>query len=192
MPRKNVKEEIVVAAVDALHRAGFHATGVQDITAAAGVPKGSFYNHFESKEALGVEALDRYWQGAVAWLDVLSKPDTTAFKRLKIYFRGLTRAIEDENYDTGCMIGNFAIEMSASSRPIRDRLAMLFASWSRAIETCVKEAQAEGSMRRDMDARTIASFLLNSWQGAMLRAKADKDGSAFATFEAVAFKALKP
>ena len=192
MARKNLKEEIVVAAVEALHRGGFNATGVQDITAAAGAPKGSFYNHFESKEALGVEALDRYWQGGLAWLDVLSKPDSPPLKRLKTYFRGLARAVEGESYERGCMIGNFAVEMSASSRPIRDRLALLLAGWSRAIESCVREAQADGSMRRDMDARTIAAFLLNSWQGAMMRAKVDKDGSALEAFEAVAFKALAP
>jgi len=67
---------------------------------------------------------------------------------------------------------------------------VLLAAWSRAIESCVRQAQADGTLRRDMDARTIAAFLLNSWEGAMMRAKVDKDADAFAAFETVAFGAL--
>src|SRR6266436_3990981 len=62
MPRASTKEQIVTAAVETLHMKGFNATSVEDITNAAKVPKGSFYNHFKSKEDLAVEALDRYWQ----------------------------------------------------------------------------------------------------------------------------------
>jgi TetR/AcrR family transcriptional regulator, transcriptional repressor for nem operon len=59
MPRPSAREEIVQAGLKCLVEKGFNAVGVQDITDAAGVPKGSFYNHFESKEALGVEIVER-------------------------------------------------------------------------------------------------------------------------------------
>jgi TetR/AcrR family transcriptional regulator, transcriptional repressor for nem operon len=191
MPQKSVKEQIVTAAVETLHMNGFNATGVQGIAAAAGVPKGSLFNHFENKEALGLEALDRYWQAGLEWLGILDNPRVPPLKRLKTYFRGLTQAVEKRNYDAGCMIGNLALEMSASSRPIRERLAAVFAAWSRGIETCVREAQADGSMRRDLNAKNVANLLLNSWQGAAMRAKVNKDSSSFAEFETV-FKALTP
>lgn len=60
MSRRSVREEIVNAAVEQFHARGFNAAGVKDITDSAGVPKGSFYNHFVSKEALAVVALERY------------------------------------------------------------------------------------------------------------------------------------
>ena len=60
MARPNVREKIVDAGLKILIEKGFNGCGVQDITAAAGVPKGSFYNHFESKEALGAEVVERY------------------------------------------------------------------------------------------------------------------------------------
>jgi len=59
MPRPNVREKIIDAGLKVLIEKGFNGCGVQDITAAAGVPKGSFYNHFESKEALGGEVVER-------------------------------------------------------------------------------------------------------------------------------------
>jgi TetR/AcrR family transcriptional repressor of nem operon len=90
------------------------------------------------------------------------------------------------------MIGNLSTEMADQSPMMRQRLAVVLAAWSRAIESCVREAQADGAMRRDLDARTIAAFLLNSWEGAVMRSKVDRDAASLAAFEEVAFKALAP
>ena len=54
MPRPSMRDHLVASALEALHRQGFNGSAVQDITDAAGVPKGSFYNYFESKEALAL------------------------------------------------------------------------------------------------------------------------------------------
>jgi TetR/AcrR family transcriptional regulator, transcriptional repressor for nem operon len=190
MPRPSVKEEIVEAALKVLHQRGFNATGVQDITDAAGVPKGSFYNHFESKEALGVEALERYWQGALNGLEILKDTRTVPVARLKAYFRGLNDLARKLKYRPGCMIGNLSIEMSDQSPAIRERLAGILARWSLAIEACVKEAQADSSLRRDLDAGAMAAFLLNSWEGAVLRSKVDRSDAAFMAFEKIVFGGL--
>jgi TetR/AcrR family transcriptional regulator, transcriptional repressor for nem operon len=192
MPRPSVKEEIVEAALKVLHQRGFNATGVQDITDAAGVPKGSFYNHFESKEALGLEALERYWQGALNGLESLKDTRTAPVARLKAYFRGLNDLARKLKYRPGCMIGNLSIEMSDQSPAIRERLAGILARWSTAIEACVKEAQADGSLRPDLDAGAMAAFLLNSWEGAVLRSKVDRSDAAFTAFEKIVFGGLAP
>src|SRR5260221_74488 len=60
MARHSLREDIVEAALEQFHSHGYNAAGVKDITDRAGVPKGSFYNHFDSKEALAVVALERY------------------------------------------------------------------------------------------------------------------------------------
>lgn len=185
-----MKESIVAAALDTLHRQGFNATGVQDITDAAGVPKGSFYNHFESKEELGIEVIERYWQRALAHLGGLNDTNVAPIVRLKSYFRSLDEISRKTKYQRGCLIGNMATEMSDQSRPIRERLAIVMAAWTRGIESCVREAQADGSMRRDIDAKMIASFLLNAWEGTVMRAKVDKDRSAQEAFEKVVFTSL--
>ena len=64
MAKYDTKEKIIQAALKALLQKGFNGVGVQEITEQAGVPKGSFYNHFESKEALGVEIVERYGMGS--------------------------------------------------------------------------------------------------------------------------------
>jgi len=61
MARPGKKAELVEAGLDLLHRRGFSATSVADIAEAAGVPKGSFYNHFKSKDDFGSAVLDLYF-----------------------------------------------------------------------------------------------------------------------------------
>lgn len=190
MPRPSVKEEIVQAAVKILHQRGFNATGVQDITDAAGVPKGSFYNHFESKEVLGVEALERYWQGALNSLEILKDDSMPPVARLKSYFHRLGELGRKLKYRPGCMVGNLSVEMSDQSPMIRERLAGILAKWTRAIEECVKKAQADASMRDDLDAKAIAAFMLNSWEGAVMRAKVDRSEVPFGQFEKIVFASL--
>ena len=192
MPRESVKDQIIAAAVDALHSKGFNGTSVQDITDAAKVPKGSFYNHFGSKEELAVAALDRYWQWVLAGLQPLSDPSMPPMDRLRQYFGRLAERGRTREYRTGCMIGNMSTEMPDQSRAMRERLAVVLAAWSRAIESCVREAQGDGSIRSDLDAGTVAAFLLNSFEGAIMRSKVDKHAASFAAFEEVVFTTLAP
>ena len=57
----DVRDRLLEAGVRMFRQSGFNGCSVQDITDAAGVPKGSFYNHYDSKEALGAAAIDHYW-----------------------------------------------------------------------------------------------------------------------------------
>jgi TetR/AcrR family transcriptional regulator, transcriptional repressor for nem operon len=191
MARPSVRERILDAAVEAVRRRGYNACGVQDITDAAGVPKGSFYNHFDSKEALGAAIVEQYWQrGACSTLRILSDETLPPIERLRRYFDALATNMADSDYRCGCLIGNLSAELADQSRLVRDRLSATYAGWTRSIETCVREAQQVGEIRADCDAATLAAFLVNAWEGTMLRAKVDKDGAAYRQFQDVVFGAL--
>ena len=77
---------------------GFSACSVQDITEAAGVPKGSFYNHFKSKEALAAEILTQYGEGNTD-RSILTNPDVPALIRLKKHFAALNEYFSRCNGD---------------------------------------------------------------------------------------------
>ncbi len=191
MPRPSARDKLLDAAVKMLHAHGFNGCGVQDITDAAGVPKGSFYNHFDSKEALGAAALDRYWQDrACAALRGLSDQDVPALDRLRRYFDTMAAGLAGRGYAAGCLIGNLSAELSDQSRLVCDRLSSVFAGWSRAVETCLRDGQCAGQVRADLDAAALAAFLVNAWQGTVLRARVDKDGAAFRHFHDVVFTAI--
>src|SRR6516162_649282 len=177
MPRPSAREQIVQAGLKCLAKKGFNGVGVQDITDAASVPKGSFYNHFESKEALALQALDRFWQNGAGRRVLLSDTSVEPVERLRRYFHALSDTVVHHNFERGCLIGNFSSELSAQSREIRYRLAEIYAAWSRLIESCVREAAKVGRVQPRLPAATIATFLVNAWEGAVLRSKVEQDKS---------------
>jgi TetR/AcrR family transcriptional regulator, transcriptional repressor for nem operon len=190
MARANVRERLVTAGLDTLYRRGFNGCGVEDITRAAGVPKGSFYNYFESKEALGIEVLERFWQSGGPRLKILRDHTLPPVERLRRYFDSLADVLADWDHQTGCMIGNFSTELSNQSQAIRERLSLILAEWTRAIEACVREAQKARQTRTDLDPATIATFLINAWEGTCSRTKVDKDRKAVEHFREIIFTTL--
>ncbi len=190
MPKPNVREQIVSAGLDTLHRCGFNGCGVEEITQAAKVPKGSFYNHFESKEALGVAAVERYWEMTQRGLAVLQDEHLAPLQRLRRYFGSLADLMHRWKYAKGCLVGNFSAELADQSPSVRDRVSAVLAAWTRALEECIRAAQADGAVDPNFDAGALAAFLLNAWEGAVLRSKVDKDGTAQRQFLAIVFSKL--
>jgi TetR/AcrR family transcriptional repressor of nem operon len=190
LSKSDVKERLLAAGLSLFFRRGFNATGVKDIVDSAAVPKGSFYAYFPSKDALGVAALERYWTSAGRRRAMLSDTELTPKQRLRAHFRLLSEGVAAHNFENGCLIGNFAAELSSQSPGIRAQLAEVLAAWTDEIAACVAEAGAAGELAVDLDPRTIASFLLTAWEGAVLRAKTDQSRAPFDHFEAVVFEAL--
>jgi TetR/AcrR family transcriptional regulator, transcriptional repressor for nem operon len=189
MARHNVREQIVEAGLKTLLEKGFNACGVRDITEAAGVPTGSFYNHFASKEALGAEIVERYAQEN-SRRKVLRDKSLPPLERLRRHFDGLNQMYADLGYGRGCLLGNFSAELADHSAMIRERLAALSASWTRDIEDAVRDAQAEGSVSSGTNPADLAAFLLDAYEGALLRARVEKSGAPLDRFVTIIFARL--
>jgi TetR/AcrR family transcriptional repressor of nem operon len=171
----DVRERLLEAGVQTFSKSGFNGCSVQDITDAAGVPKGSFYNHFESKEALGAAALEYYWaEGSCDRMQILSRTDLTPAERLRTYFEQVTAEMAEIGFTCGCLIGNMAAELSDHSPVIAAQLSAIFASWSRLVAECIRQAQAAHQITSDADPELLATFVLNAWEGAVLRARIEK------------------
>jgi len=174
-----------------LHEGGYTATGIKDIVDAAQVPKGSFYNYFENKEAFGKEAIDLYFDSALPKLrELLCDENTPPLDRLRNYFEARVRGFRAAGYARGCLLGNFSLEVADHSPLIRDQLAVHFQAWSGLFESCVEQAQQDGAIRNRMPAALLAQFLLNSWEGALLRMRAEKSDAPLNQFIEVVFGSL--
>lgn len=189
MARHSVREQLIDAALQTIQLKGFNGCSVQDITQAAGAPKGSFYNHFESKEALALQALERFWESGAERRAQLSDVSVDPVERLQRHFKALSDAVTNQDFRKGCLIGNFSSEMTQND-DIRQRLASLYTSWSRAVESCIQEAADNGRVRSTVGAGTIANFLLNAWEGAVLRAKVEQRREPLDQFDQVVFASL--
>jgi len=174
-----------------LHQAGFAATGVKEIVDTAGVPKGSFYNHFESKEGFAKEVVDFYFdQGLKDLRERFQNPEVEPIDRLRSYFEDSSRRFEASGFVQGCLLGNMSLEVADHSALIRESLATHFATWSKLLEACIEEAQLKGSIRNHLPASVLAGFLLNGWEGALLRMRAVQSSAPLQEFIDVVFEAV--
>jgi TetR/AcrR family transcriptional repressor of nem operon len=187
MPRPSLREQLLSAGVETLHRRGFNATSVQDITDAAGAPKGSFYNHFESKEALAVEAVRAYRERGRKRLAILQEGKLSPLRRLRKYFESMNAAAAEAGFSAGCMLGNFGAELSGQSPLVREQVAEAFDRWSEAIAAVIAEAQKDRSVSRALPPKALAEFVIHAWEGAMVRAKVERDKAPLEQFLKVIF-----
>ncbi len=187
-----MRERLLDAGVQTFSKAGFNGCSVQDITEAAGVPKGSFYNHFESKDALGAAALEHFWAdgGGCQRLQELDTTGGSARERLQRYFENSVADLAAVEFTCGCLIGNMAAEQSDHSPAIAAQLAAIFASWTRRVADCIREAQVAGEIQSQTDPEVLATFVLNAWEGALLRARIEKGERPLRQFIDVLFTQL--
>ncbi|HEX4248372.1 MAG TPA: TetR family transcriptional regulator C-terminal domain-containing protein [Pseudonocardia sp.] len=169
MPRPSLKENVVAAALGQFHRRGYNGSGVKDITDAAGLPKGSFYNYFSSKEEMAVEALQRY--GAGRELGRLKDPSLPPLERLRAHFVFLGEDVVRVGVECGCMFGNFAAEIAGQNPVLRDAVATGFARWVDAVADVLHEAVAAGEVGADRDVDLIARTVVRGWEGTVMHAK---------------------
>jgi TetR/AcrR family transcriptional repressor of nem operon len=158
-------------------RSGYAGTGLVELLQAAGVPKGSFYNHFDSKEAFGVELVQHYY----AWHDrqlasLLAETERSPLERVRSYFDRLLQLAVDASPQTrGCLMGMLALEMAGSSEPLRASVSDAFRRWQARLAELLRQAQVAGELAPEQDPQPLAAMLIESWEGALMRARASQD-----------------
>ena len=187
MAGSDAKAKIVQAAFQLFHEAGYNGTSIQDIVNAAGLPKGTFYNHFKSKELLALEILKQYSDLIHSTLSADSK--VSPLKRLREHFECIAGAYRSAKFEKGCMFGNLTAEMAATS-VIRKALLTHTRRWSEDIATLLEEAIRWKELPKATDARQQAKYLLDFFQGATLRSKLERSGEPIDTFLNVVFSSI--
>jgi TetR/AcrR family transcriptional repressor of nem operon len=171
-----------------LDEKGYHAASVNDIVAAAGVPKGSFYNHFESKEALALEVTRRYGEGYD--LERLAHGDGPPPARLRAFFEDIVARNTGRGVEYGCLLGNFSTELATRSGPIRELVAGSLEAWSGAVSEALRQAQAAGELDASLDAAQLGPYIVDAYEGAVARAKVSGDRAPLDRFLAATFEQL--
>ncbi|MFE7216588.1 TetR/AcrR family transcriptional regulator [Streptomyces sp. NPDC057611] len=170
----DAREKIITAAQSLIELRGYSALGVAEICKSAGVPKGSFYYFFESKEALALAVLDEHWADERRdWSRILGS-DAEPLQRLRQLFEE-TEAAQRDGQKTcgtvsGCLFGNLTLELSNQTESIRRRLQEIFDDQVGMVEAVVAEALRRGEV--DVaDPREAAQGIVAQLEGQVLFAK---------------------
>lgn len=159
---------------------GFSAVGLNEILVAAGVPKGSFYHYFGSKDAFGEALLAKYFEDYLADMDVtLGQPETTAAQRLVNYFDQWRANQSFEDCGGKCLAVKLGAEVADLSEPMRLTLKQGTAGIVARMAEAIEEGIADGSMKPEGEAKQVAENLYQLWLGASIMVKIVRNLSPF-------------
>jgi len=191
MAKPSHREKILTEGLRVVHAHGFANASVRDIVAAAGVPQGSFTNHFASKEAFGLEVIDLYLDRSRETMrSSLLNEALTPRERLATYIDANKARMSQDGMRNGCLFGNFTAEASDHSESMREKLVAVFAEVRENLSVCLRAAVTAGDAAKDLDCDEMAGFIVSGLQGANLLCKAQRSAEPIERFKRVLLKQL--
>lgn len=191
---KVARESLLEAGAKLMLEQGYNNTGIQEILDATGIPKGSFYHYYQSKEDFALQVID-YFEQHYAEKSRLYLEDKKydPVQRLHNYCQEGMQLFEQNKCKNGCLVGNLSQEMSDQSEILRAKLEEVLTKWRNRFAACIKEGQDSGQISPDLDRIQLAEFFLSGWHGAILRAKTTKNTAPQLAFIEMMFgHVLKP
>jgi len=176
MNKRDAKKDYILwAGLELMRAQGYNGTSVKDIVDAAGVPKGSFYNYFDSKQSFAIDALEAYGsRDHETCRSLLAASNKSPMQRITYYFEQSVNRSCDGDFKIGCFFGNMCQEMADCNEAIRVKVRQLLAQHTQLIAGVLDEAKAAGEIASDAQTNAMAEFILNAWEGSLIRMKAVK------------------
>ncbi len=182
------KDRILTVGAEIVYRKGYNNTGIQEILKAAGVPKGSFYFYFPSKDKFGAELVNHIAQSFASVSEkTLRNHSLQPHERLEKFFDHFITVLKGTGCSGGCPIGNLAQEMGDLSEGMRVNLFNSIDKLEDLILKSIEELDVSPPFFTGLDKREVAAFILNYWQGAVLRAKVSKSIEPLNQFKKIIF-----
>lgn len=173
------REKLLKAAFEEIYRRGFQAASLDTILSQAGVTKGALYHHFPDKAALGRAVVEDVVKDLLLerWLGVLEAQPGDPLTKLQGMLKVRVAELSRDELELGCPLNNLAQEMSPLDERFRRRIAATFDTWIEGFTKVLLRGQAEGSVRQDLDARQVASFLVAAIEGSFGLAKSARSAA---------------
>ena len=171
-----MRNHILETAQEIISGKGFSAVGLNEILKASGVPKGSFYHYFGSKEIFGEELLKNYF--SIYYLSLeeqLSQPNLSGAERLMGYWEAWLETQSSCDPKGKCLAVKLAAEVSDLSEPMRTVLQQSTNQVIERLAQAIEDGIADGSLAANLNAKTLAMTLYQLWLGASLLAKITRD-----------------
>ena len=191
LTKKDTKLALIRAGRQFIVEKGYNHTGIKEVLKVVGVPKGSFYHFFDSKEEFGLAIIDYDSQMHDLVVEkYLKDTELSPLNRLKQYFTFKLEEFESLQYREGCLFGNLSQEMSDQSEQFRERLEVATQHWREQFADCIEAAQSVGEISKEQSAQDLAEFCLNSWEGALLQMKVTKSDAPLKNYIQFMFGAI--
>lgn len=178
-PAQDMRQHIIDVARSLMTNKGYTAVGLAEVLSTAGVPKGSFYYYFKSKEEFGHALLEEYFSEYLGRVDALMARPGTGAERLLAYFNYWTETQGTDLPEGKCLVVKLGAEVCDLSEDMRSVLEIGTAKIIQRITACVEIGVADGSIHPEGDHQGFAESLYQLWLGASLLVKVNKSTQSF-------------
>lgn len=182
----DARQRLIEAARNVIYAHSYEAVSVDELCAAAGVNKSSFYHFFSSKQDLVLTALESQWQRLEELvlkpsLDTKLPPQERILRFLDLVLEQQLEQKRTGGHMRGCPLGNLTLEMSTQDELIRTQVQQFFQRWLGYFERVLDDAKAQGLVPANLDTAVTAQALLAYFEGMILLAKGRNDPTLIAT-----------
>lgn len=175
----DTRQQILDVAREIILGKGFAAVGINEILAAAGVPKGSFYHYFKSKEQFGNAMLEDYFAQYMVMLeDRLGNTTLPVSEKLLGYFHYWLESQSSDATEGKCLIVKLSAEVTDLSESMRMTLKN---GTDRIVERLAQTVElgiANGEFPASLHASSVTHELYYLWLGATLLTKVHRNREA--------------
>ncbi len=170
--KQDTKQKIIETGARIIHRKGYNHTGIQEVIKAAGVPKGSFYFYFKSKEDFGLHVIDFYNNMYLGMIDpIVNNKDLLPLNRIEKMFDLFIGIFKKLDYTCGCPIGNLSQEMGDLNEAFSTKLKESVELAAGVYKEILDEAKQMKEIPETIDTQETAEFIVSSWHGSLIRMK---------------------
>lgn len=183
------REKLLDAGEHAFRETSYSESGINDILSDSGVPKGSFYHHFASKEAFGIAVADRYNEAQIAAARAcLEDPSLPHISRVRLFFEQARAEMGKRKFAQGCLMCNLSTELADERPAFQAALDTHWQGMTAVLADCLNEVELSEIGLEHLSPAQAADWLMNAWSGALTRMKASGNDEPLALFMQTIFK----
>lgn len=187
------REDLLAVGERLIRSGSYDGVGINDILKASGVPKGSFYHYFESKEAYGLEVARFYHAQQMETARRTLRGDKPGpQERLHRFFSEALKDFAARDFADGCLMCNLSSELADGNGPFQALLKTQWRELSGEIAACLAQFDRAEIGLAHLTAQEAADWLLNAWSGALTRMKAERNAKPLRLFLKSIFRQGKP
>ncbi len=176
MADPTTRQKLIDAGIQAVLAGSYHGVGLSKILADAGVPKGSFYHYFQSKEDFGVSLIEHSGQRQAEMIqEVLTDRRKKPSERLQAFLEIVRDCVEENDYQAPCLVGKLAQELGNLSDPMREAIRFALNQRCSILAKCIAEGQKDGEISSQEPAEILADFVNDSLEGARVRMSIERN-----------------
>ena len=189
--RTDTRNALVWCGTELLTERGFQITGIDEVLKRVGVPKGSFYHYFKSKDHFGHAVIDNYEAYYAKKMDrIFGDSSQSPLQRLVSFTVNAKNGMVKFDFKRGCLIGNLGQERAALDTQFRERLEGVLVSWEKRVAECLSEAIDIGELAPEQDPQALSRFFWVGWEGAILRSKLMRSLEPIDQFTSIFFRSV--